>query len=59
LRDRLGEISVDNLQHGEVTDMDHAADEQQGTAGVSMYSIDNIVRRAVALQQTDDAGGQS
>jgi NADH-quinone oxidoreductase subunit G len=55
LRERLGEVNIDNLLYGELADMDQVAKESNQVPGVPMYSIDPVVRRAVALQQTADA----
>ena len=63
LQAQVGDVDVDNLKYGEVA----ATDRATGGRELSMYSVDNIVRRAVALQQTADAdqsgveqaGGQS
>jgi NADH-quinone oxidoreductase subunit G len=49
------EVSVDNTQAGEPADAAEDTDALQRISYLPMYAVDNLVRRAVALQHTPDA----
>ncbi len=55
LSQQLGEVSVDNSQHGDIAAGVSYGRGLQRIAWLPMYAVDAIVRRAEALQQTADA----
>jgi len=55
LSQQIGEVSVDNTQAGETVDDAVDAAGLQRSSYLPMYAVDNLVRRAVALQHTPDA----
>jgi NADH-quinone oxidoreductase subunit G len=55
LSKEIGEVSVDNTQAGEPADAAEDTDALQRISYLPMYAVDNLVRRAVALQHTPDA----
>jgi len=56
---KLGEVSVDNRQYGEMADAVGDSQGLQRIAGLPMYAVDAMVRRAEALQLTSDAAAGS
>ncbi len=55
LADQIGSVQVDNTQAGEAGDLPAFTEGLQRIASLPMYAVDNLVRRAVALQHTPDA----
>jgi len=56
LGERIGAVSVDNTACGEAAGaVEITGDGLQRIASLPLYSVDNLVRRAEALQQTPDA----
>ncbi|MFQ5643048.1 MAG: NADH-quinone oxidoreductase subunit NuoG [Thiogranum sp.] len=55
LSEQLKDVNVDNTQAGEAVDTPADGDGLQRIGHLPMYAVDNLVRRAVALQQTPDA----
>jgi NADH-quinone oxidoreductase subunit G len=54
LSERLGEVSVDNNQYGELVDSAKREAVLQRIAYLPMYAVDSSVRRAASLQDTPD-----
>ena len=55
LSQQIGEVTVDNKQAGETADDAADAGGLQRISYLPMYAVDNLVRRAGALQHTPDA----